>query len=405
LTPVAPSSLARPAGESALVLHPDLVPVPADRCVVDLAGGGRIPLPGVADDLVRSFVHPADPRRVLAVLSVGRGPDQLARVRTALAGLIDRGFVVGAPSRIPAPYTGLFDAPRVTVAQALAMERPGFVVIGMPYDLGVSGRPGARGAPAAIRRESTELLTYDAVGRRGWFDPVLGRRVLDGVGLADVGDLGSPVADRNGASFDRLERTTFAVAAAGLVPVVLGGDHSIALPAIRGVAAAAHRPAGGGAPIGVLHLDAHADIGIDHGPDADWRTVCHHGNVMTWVAAEPAVASLVQVGCRQRSPVEVPVPADVTRLAGIVAPRAVLDALDPDLSWYVTLDVDVLDPAFVGGTGTPLPGGYDPATLAELLAAVAAERSIIGVDVCELIPDRPSEAMLAADLLVRLLGS
>jgi len=400
-------------GANALVLHPDLVPVEDDHCMVDLAGGATIRLPVGAFDLVRRFVHAADPALVLSELAAARGADHTAdhtaSARATLAGLIDRGFVVRANTLAGGTeaHGGLFGAPRTTVAQALTMPAPAIVVAGMPYDLGASGRPGTRGAPAAIRRESTDVLTYDAARRTGWFDPVEGRQLLDGIGVSDVGDLVPVVADRNGPAFDRLERTTAAVAAAGLLPVVLGGDHSITLPAVRGVLhGVARRANARHERIGVLHLDAHADIGIDHGPDADWRMMCHHGNVMTWVAAEPGVASLVQVGCRQRTPIEVPTPANVTRLPGIVPAMSVLDALealDPDLPWYVTLDVDVLDPAFVAGTGTPLPGGYDARRLGELLALVGERHTIVGVDVCELIPERPSEAALVADLLLRLL--
>jgi len=398
------------AGTNALVLHPDLVPVEAGHAMLNLAGGATVRLPAAAFELVCRFVHPADPALVLSELAAVRGSDhgadRLASARATLAGLIDRGLVVraGAFASVGESNGGLFGAPRTTVAQALTMPAPAIVVAGMPYDLGASGRPGTRGAPAEIRRESTDVLTYDAARRSGWFDPVQGRPLLDGIGVSDVGDLVPVVADRNGPAFDRLERTTAAVAAAGRLPVVLGGDHSIALPAVRGVLhGVAHRANARHARIGVLHLDAHADIGIDHGPDADWRVMCHHGNVMTWVAAEPGVESLVQVGCRQRTPIEVPTPANVTRLPGIVSATSVLEALDPDLPWYVTLDVDVLDPAFVAGTGTPLPGGYDAPALGALLALVGTQRTIIGVDVCELIPERPCEAALVADLLLRLL--
>ncbi len=410
-----------------LVLHPHLVPHPAGGLLVDSTTGARITLPASLLALASAFVTPADPERVLAARATGADHSD---GRSQLAGLLRRGLLVSA-FRLPPPRMGLFDAPRTTLAQALASPGPMVVVCAMPYDAGTSGRPGTRDAPQAIREASTDLYCHDPLVRAGWCDPVLDRVILEGVGLADVGDLAPVLAARNGPSFDALAGNVELIIAGGAFPVVLGGDHSLALAAIRGAARA--RPG-----IGVLHLDAHADVdvGIVFGgesgsgstrePTADasgasgapdeisaddgrsddwWRTVLHHGNVMTFVAAEPNVASLVQVGMRQRSPVPVPVPAGTRRLPGVVGVVDVLAAMDPNLDWYVSLDVDVLDPSALRGTGTPLPGGFTARELADLLAGVIAARTVIGLDVCELIPDHPSEVALVADLILQILAA
>lgn len=226
--------------------------------------------------------------------------------------------------------------------------------------------------------------------------------MLRGVGLADIGDVSAAdVHDRNGETMEVLEQIVGATASAGKFPVVLGGDHSISLPAIRGVLGAHPR-------LGIIHFDAHPDY--RRARDDDWRASCHHGNFMGWLLGDPRVERLVQFGVRQLIADEIAPNDKVSRWPGVSAatatPESVLEDLPSDLPYYVTIDVDCLDPLVMPSTGTPLPGGFTHLQLVELLDGLCGAREIVGVDIVEYMPDGNHYAgHVAADVLLRVLDS
>ncbi len=301
------------------------------------------------------------------------------------------------------PASGLFGCPTVPLASALTDHAVHAVVVGMPYDLGVTGRPGARFGPQALRASSRTVFRQRVPGdTSGMFDPVRGRRVLHGVGLADVGDLTAiDVHQRNGDTMDALEQLVAATVGAGKLPVVLGGDHSITLPAVRGVLGRYPR-------LGIIHFDAHPDY--RRARDDDWRTSCHHGNFMGWLLADPRVQRLVQFGVRQLLAEEIPPINKIGFWPGVSAAEAplgsILADLPEDLPYYVTIDVDCLDPLVMPSTGTPLPGGFTHQQLVGLLDDLCTARRIVGVDMVEYMPgDNHYAGHVLADVLVRTLDS
>ncbi|MFC1431904.1 arginase family protein [Streptacidiphilus sp. N1-3] len=321
--------------------------------------------------------------------------------------LVELGLLVPHPAPGPAagtepPGEGLFGARRVDLAAALRDSRCDVVVVGIPYDVGVTGRPGARFGPHYLRNASRSLFrTAGLDDAPGMFDPVRGRQVLAGVRIADTGNITADVHTRNGDSLLALERTTAAVVGAGKFPVVLGGDHSITLPSVRGVLSA--RPEDGPG-IGIIHFDAHLDFGRPR--QGDWRQECHHGNFMDWLVGDPRVERLVQFGIRQlitRQPDPSP---KVSSWPGVSAATAdlerVLATLPEDIPYYVTIDVDFLDPLVMPSTGTPVAGGYSHLQAVELVEALCGRREIIGLDLVEFLPDGNSTAAsTAAELLLR----
>lgn len=389
-----------------LRLHPELAVLHGTAARLWHLRTGRLEAlePPELGEVLRAFVRP---RRVGDVLDDLDEPGRIGtftgeRVADLLARCLRAGLLVDGADREASPGgETLFGAPRRSVAEAL-VDRPDLVVVGVPYDAGATVRPGSRFAPEALRRASGTCFSYhEETGEpRGAWDPVAGR-ILAGVHIADVGDLTEAAPTRNGAVIDRLRQTVTHVAGSGARPVVLGGDHSIALPTITGLGQAHGR-------IGVLHVDAHADRGPDRGED--WRAAGHHGNFLTWVLREDRVARVAQLGVRQREPTGPPSHPKVVAWPGTTAARAdpgqLLADLPAELPWHVSLDVDALDPTVLAATGTPVPGGFDAASLARVLAAVASQRRVVGVDVCELLPDRgDTEPMIACELLVRLLAA
>jgi agmatinase len=257
-------------------------------------------------------------------------------------------------------------------------ELEGFdvAVVGAPMDDLVSDRPGARLAPRAIRGASSPPGPHLEVG----IDAFAELRVVD------LGD--APVIPADPVtSHAAIEATVGQVLAAGVLPVVLGGDHSITEPSIRACA-------GAHGPVGLVHFDTHTDTGeevfgvefshgtfirrlVDQG-HLDGSRYAQIGLRGYWPGpeefgwqAEHGITSLFMHDVRDLGIREV-----VARAIAAVGPGPT----------YLTVDVDVLDPAFIPGTGTPEPGGMTAVDLLLAVRTIAAELDLIGADVVEVIP-------------------
>jgi agmatinase len=267
-------------------------------------------------------------------------------------------------------------------------------IVGAPVDDLVSNRPGARFGPRAIRAASCPP------------GPHLGAKVdaFRELSIVDFGD--APVIPADPAeSRTAIARIVGHVADAKAVPVVLGGDHSITEPEIEALAAR-H------GPLGLVHFDAHTDTGMEV-----FGVERSHGTPMYRLVEAGHVdpRRYVQVGLRGYWPGEAEfawqaergivhfLAADVREL-GI---RAVVElALEHvgDASAFLTIDVDVLDPSFAPGTGTPEPGGLSSAELLWAARTVAAGVRLVGADVVEVLPTAVGSAdvtALVAERIVR----
>jgi agmatinase len=267
-------------------------------------------------------------------------------------------------------------------------------VVGAPTDDLVSDRPGTRFGPRAIRAASCPPGPHLEVEIDAFEE----------LTIVDFGD--APVIPADPVATHAAIKTTVAqVVDAGAIPIVLGGDHSISEPNIR-ACAAKH------GPVGLIQFDTHTDTGAEvYGVEVSHGTpffrLVEQGHVLP--------RRYVQIGLRGYWPGEKEfawqAERGVTSLfmhdvrnLGIeaVVRRAVEVVGDGPL--FLTVDVDVLDPAFAPGTGTPEPGGMTTADLLWAVRTVAAELELVGGDVVEVIPTAVGSAdvtALAADRIVR----
>ena len=258
------------------------------------------------------------------------------------------------------------------------LEGVGSAYVGIPWDDATSFRSGAREGPSAIRNHSRLLRTYHL------FQKVYPFRVLETV---DYGDI-DPVPGFLDDTFRRIEDGMAPLFAAGVVPFVGGGDHSITLPILRAQKAATGRP------VRLLHFDAHYDTW-----DTYWGGKKYtHG---TWVrrAYEEGLiekGGVFQVGIRSSlySAEDVENNARyvdrtfTTEDLDSLGPEGVASALVRaigDGPTYVSVDIDTLDPAFAPGTGTPEPGGLSTRELVRVLRPFHA-LDVVGFDVVEVAP-------------------
>jgi agmatinase len=267
-------------------------------------------------------------------------------------------------------------------------------IVGAPTDDLVSDRPGARFAPRAIRAASAPP------GRH----LVAGIDAFEALRVIDYGDAAVLPADA-AASHAAITQTVRQVVEAGAIPIVLGGDHSIAEPDIGAVASAR-------GPVGLVHFDAHTDTGTQV-----FGVERSHGTGMYRLVEAGAVegARYVQIGLRGYWPGEEAFAWQAQH--GIqsffmedVRRSSIEDVIGRTLAAvgsgpvFVSLDIDVLDPAFAPGTGTPEPGGMSVADLLWAMRTLGLELDVVGAEVVEVIPTAVGSAditALAAERSVR----
>lgn len=273
-----------------------------------------------------------------------------------------------------------------------AADRPEIALVGVPMDLGVTNRSGTRLGPRAIR----------AVERIGTYEPALHMAPLVDARVADVGDV--PMGSRY--SLERchadIEAHFARLHEAGMRPIAAGGDHSMTLPILKAL--------GAGRPLGLVHIDAHADTS-----GAFEGSRFHHGGPFRQAVLEGVLDPdrTIQVGMRgsagwlaefsHESGMTV-LRMDEVAAMGIpaVIARARQVATGPV---YVSFDIDAVDPGYAPGTGTPEVGGFTPREVLELLRGLVGLDVVAG-DVVEVAPQYDAStatAQIGAQVMFQIL--
>jgi agmatinase len=271
--------------------------------------------------------------------------------------------------------------------------------LGVPFDHATNDRPGSRFGPLALREASMRFDTVD--GDEGWLDAERGERILRGVSMTDMGDVDVRTLGLE-ANFGRItEAAAFVRSRCGL-PVFAGGDHAITLPLVRAFE---------DRTLTVVQFDAHQDY-----TDDKFGQRFSHDNQMRRVSELPFVQQIIQIGLRgvleHIEPWEAAVRDGVHT---VTSERIVREGVEsalvdvrPTGDTYVTIDIDVLDPAVAAGTGFPEPGGIGYYHLRDALLLVAQRAPVIAFDICEVNPAYDSAgvtARIGARLMLDLLGA
>jgi agmatinase len=273
-------------------------------------------------------------------------------------------------------------------------------IIGAPYDGGTTNRPGTRFGPQAIRRMSSLTSGYN---------PDMNVELHESLNIVDVGDI-NVLPSNLEKTFDQVAKAVSFVAERELFPIVLGGDHALGYPDVRGLA-----PFIDG-NIGIIHFDRHSDLSEY---SLDERM---HGSPFFHATNIPNAPpqNLVQIGiggwtssreglrvARERQ-ATVMTMADVDRYG---ADRVIEYALE--IAWknakavWISFDVDSLDPAFTPGTGTPMSGGLTPRETFRMMRGIAKE-GLVGMEVVEVAPAydvADNTALVAVHSILDVLGA
>jgi agmatinase len=308
----------------------------------------------------------------------------------------DHGYENG---RLDLPFVGISTFGKRPICTDWDKLDADVAVMGAPFDFGTQFRAGARFGPRAIREAST-LFSF---GHAGAYDHEDDATYLPGdVRIVDMGDADIVHTDTV-KSHANIEFGVRKILAAGALPLVLGGDHSINIPCINAFSDQE--------PFHLVQVDAHLDF-VDERHGVRFG----HGNPMRRASEKDYVTGLSQFGIRNVSS---------TAKEGYEAARAVGSDIQsvrqfraqgsqnmaervPDgARVYVTIDIDGFDPSIAPGTGTPSHGGFLYYEILEFLQALSKRNTIVGIDLVEVAPDYDatgSTSTLAAQVLLNFLG-
>lgn len=273
-------------------------------------------------------------------------------------------------------FTGLATFFRMPYEEDFAGKGLDIGVCGVPYDGGVTNRPGPRHGPREVRNQSSLI--------RG-INQATGASPFDDCNVADIGDAWIEKPFELVGAHNEIQDYFAKVKAAGIRPLTCGGDHSVSLPILRALAK--------DGPVGMIHIDAHADTGDDYGGSR-----FHHGAPFK-VAVDEGLLDpkrVAQIGIRGTlysedmwkfsydSGMRVMLMEEVEEKGWRTAMTEALDFVG-DGPIYVSFDIDSLDPAFAPGTGTPEAGGLTMREAQGMIRMLKGQQ-IIGADMVEVSP-------------------
>jgi agmatinase len=287
---------------------------------------------------------------------------------------LDQGFAFGSTLTFA-------QRPLVPDVGMLREWQPDVAIIGAPFDLGTTNRPGARFGPRGVRVNAYEAGTYHLDLRL---------EIFEHLEVVDAGDALCPhgMVEK---SLDNVKSKVAEIVNLGIMPVTIGGDHTITWPAATAVAERF-----GFGKVGMVHFDAHADTA-----DTIDGNLASHGTPMRRLIESGAISprNFVQIGLRGYWPGE-----DVWTWMGeqgmrwhmmdevhsrgldAVLTDAIAEAMDGVDHLYVSVDIDSLDPAYAPGTGTPEPGGIASVDMLRAMRRLALETPMVAFDVMEVAP-------------------
>lgn len=276
------------------------------------------------------------------------------------------------------PFTGISTFGKYPVGEIDNLEGVDVAVIGVPNDMGTQWKSGARMGPRGIREGST-LYSF---GLQGAYDLETDTTYLGpDWNVVDVGDVDIVHGDLM-QSHENTEEAIRKIVSKGVMPVVLGGDHSITAPVGAGLEELG--------PFHVIQIDAHLDW-ADHRSGQRYG----HGSCIRRLSEMDHVKEIFQFGIRGiSSSLKEDVEAAKEYGATILSPRQmrkmgieeVVNLIPEGEKYYVTIDIDGVDPSIAPGTGTPSPGGFIYDEVNELLELIAKRGEVVAFDLVEVAP-------------------
>jgi agmatinase len=271
-----------------------------------------------------------------------------------------------------------------------SLEKADYVILGVPFDVTSTYRTGARFAPNAIRQASLNIETYSF---RTGVD-------VEDLKLHDLGDLHTSTDTRK--TLERIELVIKDVLDAAKTPVTIGGEHTVTLGIVRGLGDKISKTA-------VVSFDAHLDL-----RDEFMGLKLSHTTFMRRINDDAKPAKIIEVGTRavckeelayaKKARIEFLTTQQIRKEGTEEIGKRLKEKLERYKNIYLSIDMDVLDPAYAPAVQNPESEGLEPHTLLDILRSACAER-VIGFDVVEIAPnyDQGISAILAAKVIFEVL--
>ena len=281
--------------------------------------------------------------------------------------------------RLNLPFVGISTFAKKTYQGDWDNIKADVAILGAPYDFGTQFRAGARFGPRAVREAST-LFSF---GHAGAYDHEDDATYLAGdVRIVDIGDA-DIIHTKTEESHSNIEFGVRRILAAGALPIVIGGDHSINIPCINAFSDQD--------PIHIVQIDAHLDF-----VDERHGVTQGHGNPMRRAIEKPYVTGLTQIGIRNVSSTAREGYVDARTMGSdIISVRQqrklgaikTIERIPSNKRVYVTIDIDAFCPSIAPGTGTPSHGGFLYYEVLEMLQEISKKHEVVGIDLVEVAPD------------------
>ena len=273
----------------------------------------------------------------------------------------------GSGTRVEPTFSGALSFARRRYSKDL--KGANLAVIGVPFDLATTARPGARFGPRAVR-EASAMIAWDRV--HGWeFDP------FEALSVIDYGDVLFDPGAPNSVP-EEIERQFKTVHSAGVKTLMLGGDHFSSYPVLKSLAASEKQP------ISLIHFDAHSDTWEDEDGRIDHGTMFYHAAKQGIVDPKHSV----QIGIRtfnEKTHGFNILSAEDVRRSGVESVVKFIRDIVGDRPAYITFDIDCLDPSMAPGTGTPVIGGLNTMEAQMILRGLSGI-NLRSADVVEVAP-------------------
>lgn len=287
-------------------------------------------------------------------------------------------------TRFDADNANVFSYGNLTQTTDLS-SKPDYAIVGVPFDIRTTYRPGTRFGPKAVR----EAFCRDS------YSEAFGIDTADYVKGIDYGDL--PMWNQERAYLGLIPDEIAKISGAGVVPVVIGGDHAIAFPELMG-----YKQTYG--PVSVIHFDSHTDTWgsetdkVHHDHATPFRRAIEYG----CMDAEHSIQVGMRGGLRDKSDFDFADSHGLTHVSavelhhmGMEKAAEMIRAKVEGRKVFVTFDIDFVDPAYAPGTGTPVPGGFTSRETLELLRHTLPGLDIVGFDLVEVAPNYDNAAITA----------
>jgi agmatinase len=299
-----------------------------------------------------------------------------------------------------------FGAPLCTNLEQLTAD---IAFLGIPFDQAVTARAGTRYGPKGVRDASMWyswfMPTREEELAKGWFDVEKGYYFLGGKTMADCGDVDIRPEDMT-KNYDRMTKAVEKILSRGAFPVIVGGDHAITFPVVRAFQVKEY-------DLKIVHFDTHLDF------TDEYRGVrFSHGNPLRRAFELPFVKHITSIGIRgalrrtqsYKEAVDTGVHIIPAEQFLTMGPQKAMATIPEADHYYVTIDIDVMDPSQAPGTGTPEPGGLNYYQLKNGLLELANRKrgKIVGFDLVEVSPPydwAETTSRVAARLILDFLGA